>query len=110
MPLDIVTLTPGDGQTFPVVGSRVTFHYVGTYPNGVQFDSSRDRHLALTDWVGVGKFLKGIDEGLLRMSVGEKARLTMTPDLAFGARGNMPAVLPNATVVFEIELLGVERG
>ncbi|KZT52605.1 peptidyl-prolyl cis-trans isomerase FKBP1A-like protein [Calocera cornea HHB12733] len=99
---------PPHTQTFPTVGSRVTFHYVGTDTNGKQFDSSRDRRLALIDYVGIGKFIRGLDEGILQMSKGETARLTISPDLAFGAQGNMSGIPPNTTLIFEIELLDVE--
>jgi len=109
MGVEVQTISPGDGKTFPRQGQRVSFHYVATFTDGSQFDSSRDRRLIMTDYVGIGKFLRGLDVGLAQMSVGQTAKLTMTPDYAYGSRGNPPYVPPNMTLIFEVELLGIEN-
>ncbi|KJE19357.1 FKBP-type peptidyl-prolyl cis-trans isomerase [Frankia torreyi] len=98
---------PGDGKTFPKAGDTVTVHYVGTLLDGKQFDSSRDRGVPFTTEIGVGKVIKGWDEGIPQLSVGEKAVLTVTPDYGYGPRGFPPVIPPNSDLRFEVELLAV---
>jgi len=107
MGVTIDTLTPGDGATFPKKGATVKIHYVGTLLDGTKFDSSRDRGEPFTTQIGVGKVIKGWDEGVPQLSLGQKAVLTATPDFAYGARGFPPVIPPNATLKFEVELLGI---
>merc|ERR1712083_810536 len=98
----------GDGTTFPAAGDTVTVHYTATLQSdGKKFDSSHDRGAPFSTEIGVGKVIKGFDEGVLQMSQGEKAKLMVTADRAFGAGEG--AVPPNADVQFEVELIKVEK-
>lgn len=108
MGVTVETLSPGDGKTFPRKGSTVKIHYVGTLSDGTKFDSSRDRGSPFVTQIGVGKVIKGWDEGVPQLSLGQKAVLTVTPDYAYGARGFPPVIPPSSTLRFEVELLGIE--
>ncbi|KAG2037834.1 hypothetical protein BDR03DRAFT_362461 [Suillus americanus] len=107
MGVSIETITPGDGKTFPKRGDTVTIHYVGTLENGTTFDSSRDRKDPFVTQIGVGKVIKGWDEGVPQLSLGQKAKLMATPDYAYGSRGFPPVIPPNSTLIFEVELLKI---
>lgn len=107
MGVSIETLSQGDGTTFPQKGDAVTIHYVGTLLNGKQFDSSRDRGEPFRTEIGVGKVIKGWDEGVPRLSLGEKAVLTITSDYAYGPRGFPPVIPPNSDLRFEVELIKI---
>eukprot|EP00898_Chlorokybus_atmophyticus_P004175 jgi/Chlat1/4759/Chrsp308S00821 len=100
------TLTPGDGKTFPKNGQKacVTVHYTGTLLDGKKFDSSRDRGQPFQFNLGVGQVIRGWDEGVAMMSIGERAKLTCTPDYAYGPRGYPPVIPANATLIFDVEL------
>ncbi|XP_067677829.1 peptidyl-prolyl cis-trans isomerase FKBP1A-like isoform X2 [Haliotis asinina] len=107
MGVTVETIKEGDGQTYPKPGQYVTLHYVGTLftENGKKIDSSRDRGVPFTFQLGKGEVIKGWEEGVKRMSMGERARVTCPPKLAYGHRGH-PGLYPsNATLVFDIELL-----
>lgn len=106
--LVIEDLECGDGATAES-GDTVTVHYVGTLESGEQFDSSRDRGEPFTFRLGAGDVIPGWDEGLVGMQVGGVRRLTIPPDLAYGDTGFPPDIPPNATLVFEVELLDVEE-
>ncbi|KAI0634948.1 hypothetical protein C8Q77DRAFT_1104917 [Trametes polyzona] len=80
MGVTVEVITPGDGKNFPRRGDKVTIHYVGTLLDGKKFDSSRDRGTPFETEIGVGKVIKGWDEGVPQLSLGEKAILTATPD------------------------------
>mmetsp|Transcript_40167 Transcript_40167/g.64383 ORF Transcript_40167/g.64383 Transcript_40167/m.64383 type:complete len:109 (+) Transcript_40167:104-430(+) len=108
MGVDIETTKPGDGVTFPTPGQRVTAHYTGTLLDGSKFDSSKDRGQPFQFTIGEGQVIKGWDVGMMQMSVGQHAKLTCTPDFAYGPRGFPPVIPPNSTLVFEVELLGVK--
>ncbi|KAJ3117646.1 FK506 binding protein proline rotamase rapamycin-binding protein [Phlyctochytrium bullatum] len=102
------TITPGDGKTFPKPGQRVRVHYVGTLTsNGNKFDSSRDRGAPFETKIGVGQVIRGWDEGIPQLSLGEKALLKITYDYAYGERGHPPVIPPRADLTFEVELLGI---
>ncbi|XP_008432695.1 peptidyl-prolyl cis-trans isomerase FKBP1A-like [Poecilia reticulata] len=105
MGVDVETIRPGDGRTFPKKGSTVAVHYVGTLTNGKKFDSSRDRGEPFTFKLGAGEVIRGWDEGVAQMSVGQLAKLTCSPDYAYGSRGYPPIIPANSTLIFEVELL-----
>jgi len=107
MAVTIEPISPGDNTNFPKGGDTVTIHYVGTLPDGKKFDSSRDRNIPFTTKIGVGNVIKGWDEGVPQLSLGQKARLMVTPDYAYGARGFPPVIPPNATLIFEVELIKI---
>ncbi|KAJ8595235.1 peptidyl-prolyl cis-trans isomerase [Rhizopogon salebrosus TDB-379] len=107
MGVDIERISPGDGVTYPKKGDTVQIHYVGTLKDGTVFDSSRDRHEPFKTQIGVGKVIRGWDEGVPKLSLGEKAVLRATPDYAYGSRGFPPVIPPNATLNFEVELLKI---
>lgn len=77
-------------------------HYTGTLTNGKKFDSSVDRGRPFEFTIGVGQVIKGWDEGVMKMSVGEKAKLEITPDYGYGARGAGGVIPPNADLIFEV--------
>ncbi|ORY92270.1 peptidyl-prolyl cis-trans isomerase [Syncephalastrum racemosum] len=107
MGVTVETITPGNGKDFPKKGDVVSIHYVGTLLNGKKFDSSRDRGKPFQTQIGIGRVIKGWDEGVPQLSIGQKAKLTCSPDYAYGDRG-FPGLIPaNSTLVFEVELLGI---
>ncbi|KAH9941266.1 uncharacterized protein BXZ73DRAFT_75222 [Epithele typhae] len=107
MGVTVEPLSPGDGLHFPSTGDKVTIHYVGRLENGTTFDSSRDRGSPFDTLIGVGKVIRGWDEGVPLLSLGEKAIITVTPDFAYGSRGFPPVIPPNSTLKFEVELLKI---
>lgn len=97
----------GDGKTFPKAGDLVTIHYTGTLENGKKFDSSRDRGKPFQCTIGVGQVIVGWDTGIPKLSVGSRANLTIPGHEAYGPRGFPGLIPPNATLLFDVELIGV---
>jgi peptidylprolyl isomerase len=101
---DIVVGTGASPQS----GQNVTVHYTGTLEDGTKFDSSLDHGQPFTFQIGVRRVIQGWDEGVMTMKVGGKRKLVIPPQLGYGARGYPPVIPPNATLVFEVELLDVQ--
>lgn len=96
---------PGTGAQ-PQAGQTVSVHYTGWLTDGTKFDSSLDRGRPIEFPLGQGRVIKGWDEGIAAMKVGEKRTLVIPPDLGYGARGAGGVIPPNATLVFKVELVG----
>lgn len=105
--LEYVETQAGTGAQ-AVAGKMVSVHYTGKLTNGKVFDSSRTRGEPIAFQLGVGQVIKGWDEGIALMKVGGKATLTIPPELGYGARGAGGLIPPNATLVFDVELVSVK--
>jgi peptidylprolyl isomerase len=92
----------------PAKGQNVTVHYVGTLTDGKKFDASRDHGGPFSFVIGEGHVIPGWDEGVATMRVGGKRKLTIPPQLGYGATGAGGVIPPNATLIFEVELLAVK--
>jgi FKBP-type peptidyl-prolyl cis-trans isomerase len=97
-------VAPGTGAT-AVPGNTVSVHYTGWLTTGEKFDSSRDRGEPFSFPLGAGQVIKGWDEGVAGMKVGGKRQLRIPPNLGYGASGAGGAIPPNATLIFDVELL-----
>lgn len=105
--LKIEDLKVGTGAE-AVAGKKVTVHYTGTLTDGKKFDSSLDRKQPFTFNLGAGEVIQGWDKGVAGMKVGGKRKLTVPPNLGYGERGAGNVIPPNATLIFDVELLKVE--
>lgn len=106
--LKYVDLVVGTGDS-PEPGNTVVVHYTGRLEDGTKFDSSVDRGQPFSFVLGFGKVIKGWDEGLATMNVGGKRKLTIPPELGYGARGMGNVIPPSSTLIFEVELLEIKK-
>lgn len=104
--LSYTDIVVGTGAS-PTTGQSVTVNYVGTLTDGKKFDASADHGGTFSFTIGVGQVIRGWDEGVATMKVGGKRRLTVPPELGYGAQGAGDVIPPNATLIFEVELLKV---
>lgn len=105
--LKFIDEVPGKGQS-PMSGQTVTVHYTGWLESGKKFDSSVDRGEPFEFVIGIGQVIKGWDEGVSTMKTGGKRKLIIPSQLAYGSQGAGSLIPPNATLVFDVELLGVK--
>jgi len=106
--LKYIDVKVGSGE-LAVKGKRVTVHYLGTLENGKKFDSSLDRNEPFSFVLGYGEVIPGWDEGVKGMKVGGKRKLIIPSRLGYGAGGAGGVIPPNATLLFDVELLGIEK-
>lgn len=104
--LKYVDQVVGTGEV-AVAGKTANVHYTGWLENGKKFDSSVDRGQPFSFPLGAGRVIKGWDEGVQGMKVGGKRKLTIPSDLGYGSRGAGGVIPPNATLIFDVELLGI---
>ena len=106
--LSISELSVGEGAE-ATAGQTVVVHYRGTLEDGTQFDASYDRGTPFSFPLGAGRVIKGWDEGVQGMKIGGKRKLIIPSDLAYGSRGAGGVIPPNATLIFEVELLDIKK-
>ncbi|MDD3170436.1 MAG: FKBP-type peptidyl-prolyl cis-trans isomerase [Candidatus Paceibacterota bacterium] len=105
--LKIEVMQQGEGREVKN-GDNLTVHYSGYLEDGTKFDSSLDKGAPFTFQIGQGRVIQGWERGLLGMRVGEKRKITIPPELAYGSSGAGNVIPPNATLIFEVELLAIE--
>ena len=103
----IEVLAAGSGNKVVRSGDTIKVHYVGTLQDGTVFDSSVAKNSPFSFRIGQGRVIKGWDEGLMGMKVGEKRKLTISPEMGYGSQANGP-IPANSTLIFEVELLGIQ--
>jgi len=104
----IFLLTRKGTGALPKPGQTVSVHYTGTLTDGTKFDSSRDRGEPIEFPIGQGRVIKGWDEGIAKMHVGDQAILVIPPTIGYGSRGAGGVIPPDATLIFIVELVGVK--
>eukprot|EP00299_Pterocystis_sp_00344_P003173 c13633_g1_i1.p1 GENE.c13633_g1_i1~~c13633_g1_i1.p1 ORF type:complete len:121 (-),score=24.06 c13633_g1_i1:30-392(-) len=111
MGVEVVTVKPGDGKTFPRKGQLLTMHYEGRLASNNQvFDSSIAKNKPFQFVIGWGQVIRGWDEGVMKMSQGEKATLKITSDYGYGPDGVDEVIPPNADLIFEVTLIKCGEG
>jgi len=105
--LKYIIVKEGSGE-MPKAGQTIVAHYTGKLADGKKFDSSVDKGIPFKFPLGAGRVIKGWDEGFATMKVGEKRQLIIPPELGYGERGYPPVIPPSATLIFDVELLGIE--
>ncbi len=106
--LGIEIIKKGEGTVAPQKGQMISAHYTGWLTDGTKFDSSVDRGEPLSFTVGIGQVIKGWDEGLLTMHVGDKVKLHIPSELAYGEHGAGSVIPPHSDLVFEFELVSID--
>jgi len=109
MGVEVIRNSPGNGTDYPREGDRVEINYHGTLTtaDGAKFDSSWDRKSPFSCKIGVGQVIRGWDEGVPQLSLGEKATLVISPDYGYGAKGYPPVIPGNSTLVFKVHLRSI---
>ena len=102
-------ITRRSQQRQPIPGETVIVNYTGLLPSGVRFDSSLDRGEPFNFPLGLGRVIKGWDEGIAKLRIGEQATLIIPPQLGYGERGAGGVIPPNATLIFIVELIGIKE-
>ena len=108
MELKIEVLQEGDGEAVTKKGDTISVHYTGTLEDGTKFDSSIDRGEPFLFTIGAGQVIQGWEQGTLDMKVGEKRKLIIPAELGYGSSGAGNLIPPNATIIFDIELMGIQ--
>lgn len=108
MELEIVTTQEGTGEKVVKSGDLISVHYTGKLTDGTKFDSSVDRGAPFEFQIGQGMVIQGWEQGLLGMKVGEKRTLTIPSELGYGSRGAGNVIPPNATLIFDVELIAIK--